>query len=57
LIEVTPMYYTEIDKKLSQYEFTALARAFGQLHADGKLWKDPLGRICIRGSKFDAKPR
>ena len=24
---------------------------------DGKLWKDPVGRICIKGSKFDAKPR
>lgn len=57
LIEEAPLYYTEIDKKFPQYDFVSLARAFGQLHADGRLWKDSLGRICVRGSKFDAKPR
>ncbi len=56
LIEASPQYYTEIDKKLPEYDFVAIARAFGQLHQEGKLWKDSVGRICIRGSKFDAKP-
>lgn len=57
LIEESPLYYTEIDKKLPEYDFVAIAHAFGQLHQEGKLWKDPVGRICIRGSTFDAKAR
>ncbi len=57
LIEESPLYYTEIDKKLPEYDFVVIAHAFGQLHQEGKLWKDPVGRICIRGSTFDAKAR
>ena len=57
MIKDEPMYYIDISKKLDQYDFRAVAAAFGKLHADGKLWKDPVGRICIKGSKFDAKPR
>ncbi len=56
MIDVEPMYYIDIDRNLSDYDFPTVAAAFGKLHADGKLWKDPFGRICIRGSKFDAKP-
>ncbi len=57
MIKNEPLYYIDISKKLDQYDFRAVAAAFGKLHADGKLWKDPVGRICIKGSKFDAKPR
>jgi len=57
MIKDEPMYYIDISKKLEQYDFPTVAAAFGKLHADGKLWKDPVGRICIKGSKFDAKPR
>ena len=57
MIKDEPLYYIDISKKLDQYDFRAVAAAFGKLHADGKLWKDPVGRICIKGSKFDAKPR
>jgi 2,5-furandicarboxylate decarboxylase 1 len=32
----------------------AIARAFGKLHADEKLWQDAEGRMCVRGSKFAA---
>lgn len=57
MIEKEPMYYTDINTALPEYDFGTIAAAFGKLHADGKLWKDPVGRICVKGSKFDAKPR
>jgi 2,5-furandicarboxylate decarboxylase 1 len=57
MIKDEPMYYIDISKNLDQYDFPSVAAAFGKLHADGKLWKDSVGRICIKGSKFDAKPR
>jgi len=57
MIEKEPMYYTDINKALPQYDFATLAAAFGKLHEDGKLWKDPVGRLCVKRSNFDAKPR
>ena len=33
-----------------------VARALGKLHGDEKLWQDPRGRLCVRGSAFAAKP-
>jgi 2,5-furandicarboxylate decarboxylase 1 len=57
MIADEPLYYTEIDQKLSGYDYPVVAAAFGKLHNDGKLWKDAYGRVCIRGSKFDAKPK
>lgn len=56
MIEPEPMYYTDIDRQLSEYSFQSIATAMGRLHAEGKLWKDKVGRVCIRGSRFDAKP-
>jgi 2,5-furandicarboxylate decarboxylase 1 len=56
LIDKEPMYYTDLSKHFAQTDFVVLARALGQLHADNKLWKDPIGRLCVKGSKFDAKP-
>jgi 2,5-furandicarboxylate decarboxylase 1 len=56
LIDKEPMYYTDLSRRFAQTDFVVLARALGQLHADNKLWKDPIGRLCVKGSKFDAKP-
>jgi 2,5-furandicarboxylate decarboxylase 1 len=56
LIEAEPKYYQDIAAHFSDYDFQAVARALGRLHADGKLWQDPRGRMCIRGSAFAAKP-
>ena len=55
-VEVAPLYYTELAEKFSSYAFATVARAFGQLHTEGRLWQDPRGRICLKGSKFAAKP-
>jgi 2,5-furandicarboxylate decarboxylase 1 len=33
-----------------------VTRALGKLHADEKLWQDPRGRLCVRGSAFAAVP-
>ena len=38
------------------YDFRTVARAIGHLHATEKLWQDPRGRMCVRGSEFAAKP-
>ena len=53
-IDKTPLYYTDIAEQFSDYDFNTVARALGQLHADEKLWQDPRGRMCVRGSKFAA---
>ena len=54
-IESAPLYYSELAEQLRDYKFAVVARTFGQLHAEGKLWQDPRGRICLKGSKFAAK--
>jgi 2,5-furandicarboxylate decarboxylase 1 len=51
-----PLYYTDIAEKFSKYNFAIIARAIGQLHETEKLWQDPRGRLCLRGSGFAAKP-
>jgi 2,5-furandicarboxylate decarboxylase 1 len=33
-----------------------VARALGYLHQTERLWQDPRGRMCVRGSKFAAMP-
>ena len=38
------------------YDFRTVARALGHLHATEKLWQDPRGQMCVRGSEFAAKP-
>jgi 2,5-furandicarboxylate decarboxylase 1 len=55
-IEQEPLYYTDIAEKFSAYNFQTVARALGHLHASEKLWQDSRGRMCVRGSKFAAKP-
>jgi 2,5-furandicarboxylate decarboxylase 1 len=56
LIGQEPLYYTEIAERFAEYDFQAVARALGHLHATEKLWQDPKGRMCVRGSRFAAKP-
>ena len=51
-----PLYYTDIAERFCAYDFRTVARALGQLHASEKLWQDPRGRMCVRGSEFAAKP-
>jgi 2,5-furandicarboxylate decarboxylase 1 len=51
-----PLYYTDVAERFSSYDFRTIARALGHLHASEKLWQDPRGRMCVRGSKFAAKP-
>src|SRR3974390_3345414 len=55
-IETEPQYYTDIAERFSTYNFNIVARAIGHLHATSRLWQDPRGRMCIRGSKFAAVP-
>src|SRR4051794_20630290 len=55
-VEKAPLYYTDIAERFSHYEFRTVARALGHLHTTEKLWQDPRGRMCVRGSEFAAKP-
>jgi 2,5-furandicarboxylate decarboxylase 1 len=55
-IGVKPLYYTEIAEKFSRHDFQTVARALGHLHTTERLWQDPEGRMCVRGSTFAAKP-
>ncbi len=55
-IDREPLYYTDIAERFAAYDFRTIARALGHLHASEKLWQDPRGRMCVRGSKFAAKP-
>ena len=55
-IDKEPLYYTDIAERFARYDFRTIARALGHLHAAEKLWQDPRGRMCVRGSKFAAKP-
>ncbi len=53
-IETEPLYYTDIAERFSEFDFRTVARALGHLHATEKLWQDPRGKMCVRGSKFAA---
>ena len=55
-IDIEPLYYTDIAERFSSYNFNTVARAIGQLHSTERLWQDPRGRMCVRGSKFAAVP-
>jgi 2,5-furandicarboxylate decarboxylase 1 len=55
-IAAAPLYYTDIAERFSSYNFVTVARALGHLHASERLWQDPRGRICVRGSQFAATP-
>src|SRR5437899_6898413 len=55
-IDQAPLYYTDIAERFAHFDFRTIAQAIGHLHATEKLWRDPRGRMCVRGSKFAAKP-
>ena len=55
-IDKEPLYYTDLAERFSAYDFRTVARALGHLHAAEKLWQDPRGRMCVRGSPHAAKP-
>jgi 2,5-furandicarboxylate decarboxylase 1 len=55
-IDKEPLYYTDIAERFAAYDFRTIARALGHLHTSEKLWQDPRGRMCVRGSTFAAKP-
>jgi 2,5-furandicarboxylate decarboxylase 1 len=56
VIDAEPQYYTDIAERFSSYNFNTVAHAIGHLHATERLWQDPRGRMCVRGSKFAAVP-
>ena len=53
-IDKEPLYYTDIAERFAEYDFNTVARALGHLHKTEKLWQDPRGKMCVRGSKFAA---
>jgi 2,5-furandicarboxylate decarboxylase 1 len=53
-IDKEPLYYTDISERFAEYDFNTVARALGHLHKTEKLWQDPKGKMCVRGSKFAA---
>jgi len=55
-IDKEPLYYTDIAERFASYNFRTVAQAIGHLHVTERLWQDPRGRMCMRGSKFAAKP-
>ena len=55
LIDKTPLYYQDVAAQLAEFDFQTVARALGKLHAAEKLWQDPRGRLCLRGSAFAAQ--
>ena len=55
VIEKEPLYYSAVAEHFGDYTFQAVARALGKLHVDEKLWQDPRGRLCVRGSVYAAK--
>jgi 2,5-furandicarboxylate decarboxylase 1 len=56
LIEKEPKYYQQIAEHFGEHDFQTVARATGKLYAEGKLWQDACGRMCLRRSAFAAKP-
>ncbi len=57
LIDQTPLYYQEVAGRFSQYSFATIARALGVMHESKQLWKTSEGKLCVRGSRFDAVQR
>lgn len=56
MIGQEPVYYQAIAARFTDYAFPVISRALGHLHATERLWQDPKGRMCLRGSAFAAKP-
>ena len=50
-----PLYYSAVAERFAHHQFQNVARALGMLHVEEKLWQDPRGRLCVRGSAYAAK--
>ena len=55
VIAKEPLYYSAVAERFANHQFQSVARALGKLHVEEKLWQDPRGRLCVRGSEFAAK--
>jgi 2,5-furandicarboxylate decarboxylase 1 len=55
LIEKEPAYYLAVVEAFPEFEFATIVRALGELHQEGRLWQDDIGRMCLRDSRFAAK--
>jgi 2,5-furandicarboxylate decarboxylase 1 len=55
-IEQEPLYFAQIAERFSAEGFPAVSRALGELHREGELWQDGVGRHCLAGSPFAASP-
>ncbi|MEE9273726.1 MAG: UbiD family decarboxylase [bacterium] len=55
-LETEPLYFAELAERFSSSGFQAVSRALGELHLEGALWQDPVGRHCLAGSSFAAAP-
>jgi 2,5-furandicarboxylate decarboxylase 1 len=56
IIEKEPKYFAELTERFEKEGFQAVSRALGELHKAGVLWQDAVGRFCLAGSTFAAKP-
>ncbi|MDX2511768.1 MAG: UbiD family decarboxylase, partial [Desulfobacterales bacterium] len=51
-----PLYYSEIVKQYWTLGLQNVGQALSILHGKGVLWKDHLGRLCLRDSAHAAEP-
>ncbi len=51
-----PLYFAELAERFDGRGFQTLSRALGHLHENDELWQNKLGRFCLAGSEFAAKP-
>jgi len=56
VLEKEPLYYQAVAAHFADSDFQTISRALGKLYADGTLWQDPRGRLCLKNSAFAAKP-
>ena len=55
VIAKEPLYYSAVAERFANHQLQSVARALGKLHVEEKLWQDPRGKLCVRGSAFAAK--
>ncbi len=46
LLTEKPTYYLSIVQAFPDFEFSTVVNALGQLHQEGLLWQDDIGRPC-----------
>lgn len=55
VLQDEPVYFAALSEVFEEEGFKALSRALGELHANGELWQDPQGRLCLAGSESAAE--